>query len=105
MATVHDEDAAHLVDALNEKGYSVTKLATTGGFLRSGNTTLICGVKDDKLENLVSIIESKCRSHRRIIATDASHMSAAEYCLPSPVEVDLGGATVFVMNMEELRKL
>jgi len=56
MVTVHDEDALHLVDALNENGYFVIKIATTDDFLRIGDTMLICGVQDDKLENLVYII-------------------------------------------------
>ncbi len=48
ISIVQDDDALDLVDALNEKGYSVTKLATTGGFLKSGNTTLLAGVQKRK---------------------------------------------------------
>ena len=48
VAIVQDEDAGRLVSALMDKGFGVTKLATTGGFLRAGNTTLISGVEDDK---------------------------------------------------------
>ena len=44
IAIVQDEDSSRLVSNLMNEGYSVTKLATTGGFLRAGNTTLLIGV-------------------------------------------------------------
>ena len=50
IAIVQDEDASRLVNKLMNEGFGATKLATTGGFLRSGNTTLLTGVDDDKLE-------------------------------------------------------
>ena len=56
ISIVQDDDALDLVDALNEKGYSVTKLATTGGFLKSGNTTLLAGVQKEKVDDVISII-------------------------------------------------
>ncbi|MBP3652308.1 MAG: cyclic-di-AMP receptor, partial [Clostridia bacterium] len=50
IAIVQDEDASRLVSKLMAEGFGATKLATTGGFLRSGNTTLLTGVDDDKLD-------------------------------------------------------
>ena len=46
LAIVHNEDAPLLINELNEKKYFVTKLATTGGFLKKGNTTLLLGIED-----------------------------------------------------------
>ena len=57
IAIVQDEDAGRVVSALMDKGFGVTKLATTGGFLRAGNTTLISGVEDEKLDEALAIIE------------------------------------------------
>ena len=57
IAIVQDEDSGRLVSALMDNGFSVTKLATTGGFLRAGNTPLISGVEDDKLDTALGIIE------------------------------------------------
>lgn len=48
LAIVHNEDAPLLINELNEKKYFVTKLATTGGFLKKGNTTLLLGIEDEK---------------------------------------------------------
>ena len=62
IAIVQDEDASRLVSALMNDGYGVTKLATTGGFLRAGNTTLISGVEDEKLDGALAIIERICKS-------------------------------------------
>jgi uncharacterized protein YaaQ len=104
MAIINDEDAFQIIDLLNESGYSVTKLASTGGFLRSGNTTIICGVEDEKTEELIAIIEKKCRARKQITSVNPSGMSAAENYIPYPVEVTVGGATVFVLDVAEFRK-
>jgi len=105
MAIINDEDAFNVMDHLNENGYQVTKLATTGGFLRSGNTTLICGVDEERIPNLMSIIEKKCRARRQIAGVNTSHMSTAENYTPYPVEVTVGGATIFVLGVEEFKKV
>lgn len=68
VAIVQDEDAGRLVSALMDKGFGVTKLATTGGFLRAGNTTLISGVEDDKLQDALDVIEKICKSREQITA-------------------------------------
>ena len=105
MAIIHDEDAFHIMDLLAEKGYSVTKLASTGGFLRSGNTTLICGVNEDRIPELVDIIEKKCRSRKQITSVNTTHINPTESYVPYPVEVTVGGATIFVLNIEEFKKV
>ncbi len=105
MAIIHDEDAFHLIDLLNEKGYPITKLATTGGFLRAGNTTLICGVSDERIPELIDIIEKKCKSRKQITSVNSAHSSTMDSYAPYPVEVTVGGATIFVMNIEEFKKV
>ena len=69
VAIVQDEDAGRLVSALMDKGFGVTKLATTGGFLRAGNTTLISGVEDEKLDAALAVIEKICKSREQITAS------------------------------------
>ncbi len=75
IAIVQDEDASRLINSLMSDGYRVTKLATTGGFLRSGNTTLLVGVEDDKLKNAMSIIEKVCepQADRHLARADLRH--------------------------------
>ena len=62
VAIVQDEDTSRLVNHLMKEGFSVTKLATTGGFLRAGNTTLLLGVEDEKLRAAMDVIERVCKS-------------------------------------------
>ena len=105
MAIIHDDDAFQITDVLNERGYSVTKLASTGGFLRAGNTTLICGVDDDRVSDLVSVIEAQCRSRKQITPVSSTLMSPSDSYSPYPVEITVGGATIFVLDVLEFRKV
>ena len=107
IAIVQDEDASRLVNQLMKNGFGVTKLATTGGFLRAGNTTLLIGVDDDKLTNVMEIIEKVCKSRKQLTATPSSvsAMGAMPGAASYPVEVTGGGATVFVMSVDQFVKL
>ena len=66
VAIVQDEDASRLIGQLMNDGFGVTKLATTGGFLRAGNTTLLVGVEDDRFDTAMGIIEKICKSRKQI---------------------------------------
>jgi len=105
MAIINDEDAFHVMDHLSAKGFSVTKLASTGGFLRAGNTTLICGVTSERIPELVDIIEKKCKSRKQITSVNAMNVNANESYAPYPVEVVVGGATIFVLNVEDFKRV
>lgn len=105
MAIIHDEDAFMVMDLLNEEGFSVTKLASTGGFLRSGNTTLIAGVEDDKVDQITAIIEKTCKSRKQMTTANATPVSTNDGFIPYPIEVVLGGATIFVLDIENYKKV
>ena len=105
MAIIQDEDAFHIMDLLKAKGFGATKLASTGGFLRSGNTTLICGVTEERIPELVDVIEQKCKSRKQITSVNSTNVTASESFAPYPVEVTVGGATIFVLGVEEFRKV
>lgn len=107
IAIVQDEDASRLVNQLMKNGFGVTKLATTGGFLRAGNTTLLIGVDDDKLSSVMEIIEKVCKSRKQLTATPSSvsAMGAMPGAASYPVEVTVGGATVFVLTVDQFVKL
>ena len=105
LAIIHDEDAFHVMDLLNENGYSVTKLASTGGFLRSGNTTLITGVDDKQVQSVCDIIEKTCKSRKLMSAASTPHISTSEGYIPYPIEVTVGGATVFILEVDQFKKV
>lgn len=102
VAIVQDEDAGRLVSTLMKEGYGVTKLATTGGFLRAGNTTLIVGVEDEKLEGALSVVERVCKSRKQIVNSGVATVDPTMLgsgALPTNIEIMVGGATVFVLDV------
>jgi uncharacterized protein YaaQ len=105
FAIVQDEDVRRLMDGLTEKGFSFTRVASTGGFLRSGNTTLMIGVEDDKLDDAIEVIEKKCKTRDRIITSPTPMGGATDIFIPQPVEVSIGGATVFVIDVEKFFRI
>ena len=105
IAIVQDEDASRLVNQLMKNGFGVTKLATTGGFLRAGNTTLLIGVDDDKLSSVMEIIEKICKSRKQIAPSSSSMVGMPGSYSPYPIEVVVGGATIFVLSVDQFVKL
>lgn len=104
LAIVNDEDANKVLSELNRGGFSVTKLATTGGFLRAGNVTMIIGTDEDKVDDAIKIISEK--SHRRKqIATSPMPIGATGAYTPYPIEIEVGGATIFVVDVERFEKV
>ena len=105
IAIVQDEDASRLVNSLMDEGYGVTKLATTGGFLKSGNTTLLVGVEDNLFEGCMSIIEKVCKSRKQIATSPVTMGGGSTGIYASyPIEVTVGGATVFVLSVDQFVK-
>ena len=105
IAIVQDEDASRLVNALMTEGFGVTKLATTGGFLRAGNTTLLIGVDNDKLNAAMSIVEKVCKSRQQVATAPSPVSGTAGAYVPYPIQVMVGGATIFILNVEEFKKI
>ncbi|MFA5576181.1 MAG: cyclic-di-AMP receptor [Tissierellaceae bacterium] len=104
ICIVQDQDAGSLIDDLTEKDYRVTKLSSTGGFLKSGNTTLLMGVDDDRVEAAIAIIEDNCKT-REITTSLLTVAMPGDTYMPFPLEVKVGGATVFVLDVEKHIKI
>jgi len=100
IAIVQDQDVSNLIDDLTGNEFSVTKLASTGGFLKAGNTTLLIGVEDEKVDHVLRIIESNCKTRTMTTSLLSVSMPADAY-IPYPLEVKVGGATVFILNVEK----
>ena len=105
IAIVHDEDAGELMNTLTDDGYGVTKLATTGGFLRSGNTTLLIGVEKEKIDIVMNIIGDICKTRRGVITPPSPVLGSTGIYVPTPMEVTVGGATVFVLDVDKFEKI
>jgi uncharacterized protein YaaQ len=58
IAILRDEDSDPISKILVEQEFRVTQVASTGGFLRRGSSTLMVGVDDDKVDNAIEIIRT-----------------------------------------------
>ncbi|MBP1587318.1 MAG: cyclic-di-AMP receptor, partial [Clostridia bacterium] len=89
-----------VTSALTNKGFEVTRLSTTGGFLNVGNTTLLIGIEDEKVPEVIAIFKQYCATRKRVKPSSESfgrglrNNSVGE-------KVTVGGATFFVLNVEE----
>ena len=106
IAIVQDEDSSRLLSELMQQGFGVTKLATTGGFLKAGNTTLLLGVEEERIQDALKIIESVCKSRKQMTTapTAMTGITHGEYTT-YPVEVTVGGATVFILSIDQCLKV
>ena len=104
VAIVQDEDASRLINRLMDEGFGVTKMATTGGFLRAGNVTLLVGVDDNKVEQALGLIEKMSKARTQMTTAPTAMASMTGTYSPYPVEVMVGGATVFVLPVEAFYK-
>ncbi|CAM5543769.1 hypothetical protein BSAF29S_01227 [Bacillus safensis subsp. safensis] len=68
VAVVQDQDSSKLLKILTEHHFGVTKLASTGGFLKSGNTTFIIGCDDVRVDKALQLIKENCRKRDQMIA-------------------------------------
>lgn len=105
VVVVQDKDSLRLLEALVEKGLRATKLASTGGFLREGNTTLLIGVDAGRVERVKAIIADTCRE-RTTLSSAATPVHALEGVFAGqPLEVPVGGAIVFVLSVDAFLRL
>ncbi len=101
VAVIQDQDSNRLASALTKNNFRATKLASTGGFLRSGNTTFLVGVEDNRIPQLLDIIRDNCRAREQMVTPVSPLGGNADSYIPYPVEVEVGGATVFVLPIEQ----
>ena len=102
-AIINKKDAGEVCDALAEEKFSFTKMATTGGFLKAGNVTLLIGTQDEQVERAIEIIRKHCAKRMEPMPTtvNASVPTFGYY----QTEVLVGGATVFVSAIERFEKM
>lgn len=93
LAIVNNEDTARATDALMKSGFFVTRLSTTGGFLMMGNTTLLIGTEEDRVQMALGILRQHCTARTQ---------PGSSVMRSDPVTV--GGATVFVLDVDHMEK-
>ncbi len=101
FSIVHREDAPILAKTLSQEGFASTSLPSTGGFLNRENTTLLVGVDPEKLQQVLSVIRTCC--HHRTQTVPAS--TEPPFYPPFAMETVVGGATVFVVDIEHFERI
>lgn len=102
-AIVNNDDSHAVSSALTKGGFSATKLASTGGFLMAGNTTFLVCSENEKVDEIIEIIRLHSRKRKQFVPSNASY-GVGSYT-SFPVEVSVGGATIFVTDIERFEKV
>lgn len=99
------EDSKKLEDALVENNYQLTKLDSSGGFLKKKNYTFLVGINDEKLEGLIELIKGICSKRKEVITSPDFGDTLGETLITNGAKVQEGGATIFVMEAEKCMKV
>lgn len=102
-AIVSDEDSHIVAKHLAKNHFFCTKLSSSGGFLMSGNTTFMICTEDDKVSEAIEVIRTSSKKRKQMTPTAASY--DVGLFPPMPIEVTVGGATVFVISVDHFEKI
>ena len=101
IAIVNNDDAHFVNTGLTSEGFQITKVSSTGGFLLNGNSTFFVGVDDSRVERALEIIKAHSKKRVKNIPTAAMPMGAADSVAPLNANICVGGATVFILDVEK----
>ena len=102
LGILNNDDSPLAIQHLTKDGFFVTKLSTSGGFLRAGNVTILVGVEDEKVQPVIDIIHQ--HAHSRMQLMPAVSEAGVAFFPTMPVEVRVGGATIFVLDVDRFEK-
>lgn len=105
IAVVQEKDADGLLRALTDRGFRATRVNSSGGFLRERNVTLLIGVQESYVTDVVRIIRQNCHARTQFVNPLMPILEPGEFYVASPVEVQVGGATVFVLGVERYERI
>lgn len=105
FAVVQGKDADSLRSALMTHGYRTTQINSSGGFLRESNATFLVGVEDDHTADVLRIIKQTCYTRTQYVNPLLPIMEPGEFYMPNPVEVQVGGAAVFICNVSRFERI
>lgn len=103
IAIVNKEDSKVLNTELVKTGFSVTRLQTTGGFLMANNVTMLIGTEEEKVDDCIAVIAKFSRQRTEVVPNTDSYGVGVVNAYP--LEVPVGGATVFVVPVDRFEKL
>jgi uncharacterized protein YaaQ len=105
VAVVHNEDARAMIDVLLAHEFRATWLHSSGGFLKQSNATILVGVDDAKVNDVVALVRDNCHSRTQTVSPIPPIMEPGEFFMPYPLEVEVGGAVVFVLPVDHFERI
>jgi len=105
LAILHNKDADSCVTALNDAGFACTRLGTSGGFLNRENATLLIGVEADQVDRVIDLIRSRAKRRNERLQPVVAAGPAAGPTAALLADVEIGGATVFVLSVDRFERL
>lgn len=103
FAVVNNDDSHGVASALTKAGFRATKLSSSGGFLKAGNTTFMIACEDEKVDEIIEVIRTHSRKRKQTITPDMA--SGLADGVSFPVEVSVGGATIFITSIERFERV
>lgn len=106
LAVIHGDDYPDTVDALNRGGFFATVLSSTGGFLKKRSITLMIGVEEHRVDAALDVLR-QCAGRRKQVAYSNLSISSGgpNPSIPmTPVNMDVGGAAIFIMDLDDIQK-
>lgn len=104
LAIVQDKDSNQLSSEFIDANIRATKLSSTGGFLRAGNTTFIIGIEEERVPEVLTIIGNNAQTREQFMTPPVNLDASTDTTMNYPLEVQVGGATVFVLPIEQFHQ-
>lgn len=104
VAIVQMDDVQSLTKSLAQAGFGITQLKSAGGFLRKANATIFLGVQERDVDRVIEIIRERCHSRTEHVSPIPPVVEPGEVYMPYPMEVEVGGATIFVLDVERFER-
>jgi uncharacterized protein YaaQ len=104
LAVIQNEDQDPLTEAMDAEGFSITRIGSSGGFLRASNVTLMTAVEDNQMQRVMELLGKHCRRRTKHLRPWVPSMEARERFMGA-IPVEVGGAAVFVLNLERMEKI
>ncbi len=104
LSIIQTADETDTVQELNKRGFFVTKLSTTGGFLKAKNTTLLIGTDDEKVDAVLEVLKKYAGHRMQLSPVSGADMRMFNSAGANMVEVPAGGCVVFVLDIDKAQK-
>lgn len=105
LAIVSKEDAEKTVSALTKDKFRATRIDSVGGFLKEKNSTILVGTEAKQVPKVLKVIAAQAKSHKEELTPTPTMAGPGDFFMADPVEVAVGGATVFVLSVDQFKRL